>query len=128
MALAVARCALFAMLREDKWKTNGVRFISEDQTWPNSLSFALRSRNISLVDQLKAFVGEQVGPCGDGISGEHVLDLIRKNQDRQTLRSLLLAGAASEPVAPMGEAYFDTLRDQVHAGIQRSNKSPHRKP
>jgi hypothetical protein len=32
-----------------------------------------------------------------------------------------------EPVAPLGEAYFDILRERVQAGTQGSNKPPHRK-
>ena len=69
--------------------------------------------NISLPDALKSFVDEQVSQRGYGTSSEYVRELIRKDQDRLHLRELLLAGAASEPTAPVGEAYFDGLRDRV---------------
>jgi len=69
--------------------------------------------NISLPDNLKAFVDEQVSQRGYGTSSEYVRELIRKDQDRQQLRKLLLAGAASAPTAPVDAAYFESLRDRV---------------
>ncbi|HRQ59644.1 MAG TPA: type II toxin-antitoxin system ParD family antitoxin [Azoarcus taiwanensis] len=69
--------------------------------------------NISLPDSLKSFVDEQVSTRGYGTSSEYVRELIRKDQDRQHLRSLLLAGAASAPTAPAGATYFEGLRDHV---------------
>ena len=50
--------------------------------------------NISLPDQLKAFVDEQVSQRGYGTSSEYVRELIRKDQERVALRELLLAGGA----------------------------------
>ncbi len=70
--------------------------------------------NISLPDSLKSFVDEQVSQRGYGTSSEYVRELIRKDQDRLQLRGLLLAGAASAPIAAADAAYFDGLRDQVH--------------
>ena len=69
--------------------------------------------NISLPDALKSFVDEQVSQRGYGTSSEYVRELIRKDQDRQQLRGLLLAGAASTPAAPADGAYFDALRERV---------------
>ena len=70
--------------------------------------------NISLPDALKSFVDEQVGiPRGYGTSSEYVRELIRKDQDRQRLRGLLLEGAASAPVSPADRAYFEGLRKRV---------------
>ncbi|GEC96262.1 hypothetical protein ZRA01_23350 [Zoogloea ramigera] len=40
-------------------------------------------------------------------------ELIRKDQGRQLLRSLLLAGAATTPAAPADGAYFEGLRERV---------------
>ncbi|NTX28488.1 type II toxin-antitoxin system ParD family antitoxin [Burkholderia pyrrocinia] len=70
----------------------------------------MSTMNISLPESLKAFVDEQVGLRGYGTSSEYVRELIRKDQDRQHLRGLLLAGAASAPTAPVGDDYFDSLR------------------
>lgn len=69
--------------------------------------------NISLPDTLKSFVDEQVNQRGYGTSSEYVRELIRRDQDRQHLRGLLLAGAASAPAAPADSTYFNALRDRV---------------
>ena len=74
---------------------------------------AMSTMNISLPEQLKAFVDEQVSQRGYGTSSEYVRELIRKDQDRLQLRGLLLAGAASEPGAPADDAYFEGLRRRV---------------
>lgn len=69
--------------------------------------------NISLPDALRSFVDEQVETRGYGTSSEYVRELIRKDQDRQRLRRLLLDGAASTPASPADDAYFGRLRDRV---------------
>jgi antitoxin ParD1/3/4 len=69
--------------------------------------------NISLPQALKTFVDEQVEQRGYGTSSEYIRELIRKDQDRQHLRNLLLEGAASPP-GPVADAdYFEALRTQV---------------
>lgn len=73
----------------------------------------MSTMNISLPDSLKSFVDEQVSERGYGTSSEYVRELIRKDQDRQRLRGLLLAGAASAPTTAVDEAYFNGLRDRV---------------
>ena len=72
--------------------------------------------NISLPDTLKAYVDEQVSGRGFGTSSEYVRELIRKDQDRQHLRVLLLDGASSAPAAPADRAYFDALRSRTRQG------------
>jgi len=69
--------------------------------------------NISLPDTLKSFVDEQVSQRGYGTSSEYVRELIRKDQDRLQLRSLLLAGGASEPGSLADARYFSGLRARV---------------
>ena len=69
--------------------------------------------NISLPDSLKAYVDEQVAGRGYGTSSEYMRELIRKDQDRQRLRALLLKGAESEPVGVADAAYFERLRARV---------------
>jgi antitoxin ParD1/3/4 len=73
----------------------------------------MSTMNISLPESLKSFVDEQVSERGFGTSSEYVRELIRKDQDRQRLRGLLLAGAASAPGSPANAAYFEGLRDQI---------------
>ena len=74
--------------------------------------------NISLPDSLKAYVDEQVAGRGFGTSSEFVRELIRKDQDRQNLRALLLDGAGSTPAETADKAYFDSLRSRVRQGKQ----------
>ncbi len=69
--------------------------------------------NISLPEALKTFVDEQVSGRGYGTSSEYVRELIRKDQDRQRLRNLLLDGGASPPGAKADADYFDALRARV---------------
>lgn len=76
----------------------------------------MSTMNISLPDGLKSFVDEQVSQRGYGTSSEYVRELIRKDQDRQQLRRLLLEGAASSPAAPVEAGYFEGLRERVRRG------------
>jgi antitoxin ParD1/3/4 len=78
----------------------------------------MSTMNISLPDSLKSFVDEQVSLRGYGTSSEYVRELIRKDQDRQHLRGLLLEGAASAPAGPADAVYFEGLRRRVggHGG------------
>lgn len=72
--------------------------------------------NISLPDALKSYVDEQVAERGYGTSSEFVRELIRKDQERQRLRALLLEGAGSGQSAPADDAYFDALRARARGG------------
>jgi antitoxin ParD1/3/4 len=78
----------------------------------------MSTMNISLPDSLKTFVDEQVSQRGYGTSSEYVRELIRKDQERQHLRGLLLEGAASAPAEPADASYFEGLRRRVggHCG------------
>ncbi|MFT5782612.1 MAG: antitoxin ParD1/3/4 [Pseudomonas sp.] len=69
--------------------------------------------NIFLPDALKRFVDEQVSGRGYSTSSEYVCELIRKDQARQHLRGLLMAGAESAPTAPVTGSYFASLRAKV---------------
>jgi antitoxin ParD1/3/4 len=66
----------------------------------------MSTMNISLPEPLKSFVDEQVAGGGYGTSSEYVRELIRKDQDRQRLRGLLLDGAASPMGAAADAPYF----------------------
>lgn len=72
--------------------------------------------NVSLPHELKAFVDRQVDGGGYGSTSEFVRDLIRREQDRQHLRGLLLDGAASAPGPTADDAYFASLRERASAG------------
>ncbi len=70
----------------------------------------MSTMNISLPDSLKAFVDDQVSRRGYGTSSEYVRELIRKDQDRLHLRTLLVEGATSKRTKPVDDAYFESLR------------------
>ena len=71
--------------------------------------------NISLPETLKSFVDDQVAGRGYGTSSEYVRELIRKDQDRQRLRALILDGAASPRDTVVDTDYFDQLRGRVRS-------------
>lgn len=79
----------------------------------------MSSMNITLPKPLKSFVDEQVMLRGYSTGGEYVRELIRRDQDRQRLRGLLLEGAASAPGRAADTAYFNSLRQRVHGVTQR---------
>lgn len=82
----------------------------------------MSTMNISLPEALKSFVDERVKQGGYGTSSEYVRELIRKDQDRLQLRSLLLAGAASSPAAPADSSYFEELRRRVRRNAKPDPK------
>lgn len=75
----------------------------------------MTTMNISLPDALKSFVDTQVNTRGYSSSSEYVRELIRKDQDRHHLRSLLMEGAASPATAAVSDDYFEQLRQRVRS-------------
>lgn len=73
----------------------------------------MSTMNVSLPEGLKAYVDEQVSQRGYGSSSEYVRELIRKDQDRQQLRALLLQGAASAPARTSDQSYLKALRERA---------------
>ncbi len=69
--------------------------------------------NISLPNAMKIFVDEQVSQRGYGTSSEYLRELIRKEQERDALRELLVAGALARPVQEVNAQYFDELRKKA---------------
>ena len=86
----------------------------------------MSTMNISLPESLRSFVDEQVRSRGYGTSSEYVRELIRKDQDRMRLRSLLLEGASSTPGPVADRAFFDGLRAGVQgrASAKRTERRP----
>ena len=79
----------------------------------------MSTMNISLPEALRSFVERQVNARGYGSLSEYVRELIRKDQDRQRLRDLLLDGAASPPAVTADADYIGRLRDRVRDGTPR---------
>jgi antitoxin ParD1/3/4 len=78
----------------------------------------MSTMNISLPESLKSFVDDQVGQRGYGTASEYIRELIRKDQDRQQLRELLVAGAASAPAGPVDPMYFEGLRKRIRKAVK----------
>jgi antitoxin ParD1/3/4 len=73
----------------------------------------MTTMNISLPNAMKIFVDEQVSQRGYGTSSEYLRELIRKEQERDALRELLVAGASGRPVQEVNAQYFDELRKKA---------------
>lgn len=63
----------------------------------------MSTMNISLADNLKTFVDQQVSERGYGTSSEYVRELIRRDRDREQLRGLIMDGGSSPPTEPIDE-------------------------
>ncbi len=74
---------------------------------------SVSTMNVALPVELKSFVDERVERDGYGSNSEYVRELIRRHQDRQQLRHLLLDGASSAPGPTADDAYFAALRGRV---------------
>ena len=68
--------------------------------------------NISLTDDLKAFVDQQVAQGSFASTSEYVRSVLRREKAVASLRDLVLAGSAG-PRTPLDEAFFTGLRADV---------------
>lgn len=73
----------------------------------------MTTMNVSLPETLKAFVDAQTEQGGYGSTSEFVRSLIRREQDRQQLKALLLNGASSPAGPAANPDYFAGLRQRV---------------
>ena len=69
--------------------------------------------NISLPEELKAFVDRRIETEGYGSSSEYMRELIRRDRDRVEFRDYLLAGIRAKPAGRMDAAYFAGLRSRL---------------
>jgi antitoxin ParD1/3/4 len=78
----------------------------------------MATMNISIPDEMKAFVEEQVAKCGFGTVSEYMRVLISRVQERQAERervdALLLAGLDSGPASPLTPVDWESIRQEVH--------------
>lgn len=71
---------------------------------------AMSTMNVSLPKSMKDFIDTQVAKRSYSTSSEYLRDLVRREQDREHLRGLLLEGAKSPLAGPIDAAYFARLR------------------
>jgi antitoxin ParD1/3/4 len=78
----------------------------------------MATMNISVPDEMKAFVEEQAAKSGFGTVSEYMRVLIRGIQDRQAERervdALLLTGLDSGPATLLTPADWESIRREVH--------------
>jgi antitoxin ParD1/3/4 len=67
--------------------------------------------NISLSDDLKLFVDQQVAEKSFSSTSEYLRELIRRQRDAEQLRQMLLDGINSGPAVPADENLFAELRE-----------------
>ena len=79
----------------------------------------MTTMNVSLPDELKAFVDQQVAAHGYASTSEYLRDLIRKQRDIEQLRETLLQGANSGPGKLIDDAWFAKLREQARRRTAR---------
>ena len=75
----------------------------------------MSTMNVSLPETQKSFVDQQVSERGYASSSEYIRDLIRREQDKQKLRELLLEGMNSPQAGVADAEYFNQLRERVRA-------------
>ncbi len=71
--------------------------------------------NVSLPAALKDYVETQVAERGFGTSSEFIRELIRREQARTQLRTLIVEGMSSGPGSVLDSTYFERLRKRVDA-------------
>jgi antitoxin ParD1/3/4 len=73
----------------------------------------MATMNISLTDDLKQFVDEQVAAKSYTSTSEYLRELIRRQRDVEQFRKLIDEGAQSPVVGAFDKTYFDGLRARV---------------
>lgn len=71
----------------------------------------MATMNISLTDDLKQFVDEQVAEHAYTSTSEYLRDLIRKQRDIAKMRGMLLDGFRSGPGRIADDAFFAQLHE-----------------
>ncbi len=71
----------------------------------------MATMNISLPDDLKAFVDAQVAEHAYGSTSEYLRELIRKQRDVAKVRALLMEGFGSGPAQEADATFFAQLRE-----------------
>lgn len=73
----------------------------------------MTTMNISLPDDMKDFVDQQVRARGYMSSSEYIRDLIRHERELADFRAKLQEGVNPGPVIPADDDYFAALRSRI---------------
>jgi antitoxin ParD1/3/4 len=79
----------------------------------------MATMNISLTDDLKAFVDQQVAEHAYASTSEYLRDLIRKQRDIEKLRGLLLEGFNSGPAETVTPETFRKMREELRERVRK---------
>jgi len=82
----------------------------------------MATMNISLPDELKQFVDQQVAEGAYGSSSEYLRELIRQSQRDKAaafLRQLIAEGLASGPAEPVTKDTFEQMRKDLRKRMMR---------
>lgn len=77
---------------------------------------AMATMNISLTDDLKQFVDEQVAAKSYTSTSEYLRELIRRQRDAEQFRTLIEDGLNSGPAVEGNEEFFADLKRQIRTG------------
>lgn len=83
----------------------------------------MSTMNISLPDEMKRFVDQQVREGAYAGSSEYVRELIRKDRELAKFRALLDAGAVSPVEGNLDAAWFDALRTRLRARTKHRKRA-----
>lgn len=83
----------------------------------------MATMNISLPEEMKAFVDAQVAERSYGNASEYMRDLIRRDLAREQFRAVILAGLESGPSEEWTPEHFDALRAEI-ARAESAQMSP----
>lgn len=73
----------------------------------------MSTMNISLPEPLKRFVDSQVESGSYGTSSEYVRMLIRREQEKEAFRQLIVDGMNSPPGSVVDDSYFERLHNRI---------------
>ncbi len=82
----------------------------------------MATMNMSLPDQLKQFVDEEVREGGYASTSDYMRDLIRQRQRakaEELLRRLIAEGLASGPAEPVTKQTFEQMRKELREHAAR---------
>ncbi|WPG41454.1 type II toxin-antitoxin system ParD family antitoxin [Variovorax sp. EBFNA2] len=84
----------------------------------------MTTMNISLPDEMKAFVDAQVADRRYGNASEYMRDLIRRDLAREQFRAAIFAGLESGPAVEWTSAHFDELRAEIAHAEAAGTRTP----
>jgi antitoxin ParD1/3/4 len=79
----------------------------------------MATMNISLTDDLKAFVDQQVAEHAYASTSEYLRELIRRQRDIEKLRGLLLEGFNSGPAERVTPETFKQMRKELRERVRK---------